>query len=168
MFTQAPTPWYLAHPGIVQAVAGSPTARTAQAVYIHDVYLPAPGQLTGFTVDHGAVAAGHIDLGVYDSAGNLLAHTGVTSVNTFANALQTINLPQPLALGAGRYYYAFWSDNNTDTYYVVTGLTVAAANLLNVNNLQAGGLASSFAAMGGVVAGSTLVPFLGHLAGTGF
>lgn len=166
MFSK-PSPWYLAHPALITAGSSGASARTADAIYIHDVYLPEPAQLTGFSIQHGGVSAGNLDLGIYDTSGNLLAHTGITSAAGQASSLQTINLPSPLPLSAGRYSFAVWVDNNTDTYFSVTGLSQAFANLQNTNNNSATGLQNA-SALGGFKAGTVFLPFLGHLTGTGF
>lgn len=164
MFTK-PCPWYLANPGFLAAVG--PTARTADVVYAHEVYLNEPAQLTAFSIPHGGVSAGNIDMGIFDASGNLLAHTGITSVAGFVNLPQTINLVSPLPLSAGRYLFGVWLDNSTDTYFAIPGLNQAWANLLNTNVNPTTGLAS-FSALGGSKPGAVFFPFLGHLAGTGF
>lgn len=163
----SPPPWYLAHPALLTAGLSGASARTADAIYIHDVYLPQPAQLTSFSIQHGGISAGHLDLGIYDTSGKLLAHTGITSCAGLANSEQTINLASPLPLSAGRYSLAIWVDSGTDTYFSVAGMSQAFGNLQNTNNTTANGLAD-FSTLGGTKAGSVFLPFLGHLAGTGF
>ncbi len=166
MFGQAPIPWYLAHPALVEALAGNPSARAANTILAHDVYLPAPATLTSFTIVQGNVSAGHLDLGIYDANGNLLAHTGITPAGT-PFAANTLTLPHAISLVAGRYLLGFWSDNATDTYFALTGLGAAASNLVTTVQTSPSGL-QSFSLLGGSVAGSILLPFQGHLNGTGF
>lgn len=168
MFTPVPPPWYLANSSLASVGSAGSSARSANSTYIHDVYLNTPASLTSFSIQHDGVSAGNLDLGIYDTNGNLLAKTGITSAIGFTNAVQTIALSQPLALGSGRYYFAFWVDNGTDTYFARQSYSQAFVNILNANNLSLTGLGSSFTAMGGVGASTVWVPFLGHLSGTGF
>ena len=166
MFSK-PCPPYLAHPGLMAAAVVGTATRTPQAIYLHDVFLPEPAQLVSFSIQHGSVAAGHLDLGIFDTSGNLLAHTGITSAATFASAEQTIALPSPLNLSAGRYLYGFWIDSGTDTYYAIAGISPAFGGLQNMVNNSATGLQSA-SALAGLKPGTVFVPFMGHLAGTGF
>lgn len=169
MFGQTPTPWYLAHRELLTAQTAGTSARSANTTYLHEVDNPAPCAVTGFSIARGGISAGNFDLGIYDSAGNLLVHTGVTPAGAI-NTLQTVNLSTPFALAAGRYYLALWVDNALDTYFARAGATPVGAwgNIMGSTGTNLGGLASNFAGMGGTNAIATFVPFVAHISGTGF
>lgn len=159
-----PSPNYIAHPAIVTFPAVGDTTRTANTTYLHDVYVPATCVLTAFSVAHGTVSAGNIDLGIYDVSGNLVTHTGVTAV-TGVGTLQKIVLTTPVILAPGVYFLAFWTDSATSTYFARQALTPVGAwgNILNGASTNAGGLLANFAAMGGTVLVATCMPILGNV-----
>lgn len=157
---------YLCHPALVTFQAVGDSARTANSTYLHDIYVTAPNVITAFSIAHGAVSAGNLDLGIYDANGNLLTHTGVTPV-TAINTLQKINLPVALPIGPGVYFLGFWLDNGTDTYFARQNLNPLGAwgNIRGSANTNAGGLLSSFSAMGGTNLITTCVPFIANVQG---
>lgn len=160
-----PTPWYLSHTDTITAFTAGASTRTANATYLFGITNNTPVVVTGFSIAHGAVASGNLDMGIYDSNGNLLVHTGVTGAAN-ANGTQTINLTTPYILAPGIYYLAFWVDNATDTYFARGGVPANAfMQIVNGVGTNAGGLAINFAGMGGVSGGGTFVPFIARLQG---
>lgn len=160
-----PTPWYLSTPQLAATANSSAVVLTANKTYLESVWVPVPMTLVSATVGHGGVHAGNLDMGLYDQNGNLLGHTGVTPA---AAGAQTVNLLTPLFVNAGLYYMGFWLDNSTDTYFPLTGESAALDNFLVSVGTNGGGLASTFAGMGGAGAGTVIMPFLFHIQGTGF
>jgi hypothetical protein len=124
---------YLSNPSILPAQwalwdgdlsVGGNGAGVANTVYLVDVVLFAPAVLTGVRVRFASGGAGHYDVGIYDSGGNLLSHAAssntalVTSTGSLTPALiggnVTLNTP-------GKYQLAVWVDNATDTMYRALG-----------------------------------------------
>lgn len=169
LFSQPPAPWYLAHREMITAQTAGESTRTANATYLHDIDVLVPVVITSFSIAHGSVSAGNLDLGIYDSSGNLLAHVGATAAGAI-NTTQTINLASPFLLSPGRYFLAFWTDSATATYFARTAITPVAGfgNIKQSVGTNAGGLAATTAGMGGIQDGQVFVPFLAHLQGTGF
>lgn len=165
------TPWYLAHE--MNALAfynGTGAPGLANYTVLMGVYNPTSAIITNFRTRHGAVSAGNVDMGLYDTNGNLLGHTGKTAVSA-VNTDQTL-APSggPIWIAQGRYYLAFWSDSNTDTYYVVGVTSIAEANVGALLNTKAPGLPATFAAAGGftLANGLRVIGMMATLAGTGF
>ncbi len=175
------TPWSLTHPALAAAPsATSPVALVLNTTYLVPVELYADCILTAIRVAHAATSAGNVDLGIYDSSGNRLDHSGVASANTFASKSQQLSLSNGnLSLSKGRYYLALWVDNATDTYYMLTmtntNLEPALANALNGTNPNgtgstntATGLLATTTAMGGTIAATRMPVLQGVILGTGF
>ena len=87
---------------------------TANTVYMFPFELLANVTITGMRWRMFVTVTGTTDIGIYDSGGNLLAHTG-TQVNA-ASQVQSANFASVLALSPGRYYMALCPSNSTDTY----------------------------------------------------
>lgn len=160
-----PTPWFLGSPMLAASAVASAAVLTANKTYLEGIWVPVPMTLVSATVGHGGVHAGNLDMGLYDQNGNLLGHTGVTAASA---GVQTANLLTPLFLNPGLYYSALWVDNSTDTYFCLTGENQSVDNFLVSVGTNGGGLASTFAGMGGAGAGTVIMPFLFHIQGTGF
>lgn len=169
LFNAIAANWYLAHPALLSVQPAGASARTAQTTYLHDVWNPYTCVVTGFSIAHGGVSAGNLDMGIYDVNGNLLCHVGSTAASAI-NTTQTINLAAPFLLPAGRYTFGFWVDNSLDTYFARVSLSPVDAwgMVRGSTGTNAGGLAANFAGMGGVSSIQTFVPFLAHLQGVGF
>lgn len=162
-----PTPWYLAPVTLAATANVGAAVLAANKTYLDSLWVPTPVVITSATIGHGSIHAGNLDMGMYDANGNLLGHTGVTAA---AAGNQTINFTTPLLLAQGLYYQAIWVDNATDTYFVLTNEGPALDNFLIAVGTNTGGLASTFAGMGGATnpASGSIVPFLLHIQGTGF
>lgn len=165
---QPPAPWFLGHRELITAQTAGASTRTANGAYLHDVDVATSVVVTGFTIDHGGVSAGHLDLGIYDSNGNLVTHTGIVAAGAI-NTPQSIALGTPVALAPGRYSFAAWVDNALDTYYARTGMDNSVwGNFRTSVNLQAGGLLATLTALGGTNPAGIFFPFIANLQGTGF
>jgi hypothetical protein len=168
-------PWYLTHESNAGVSAAGSGTLVTNTTYLVGVYLPVPAIVTNMRIRKGTTSAGNMDLGIFDSSGNRLDHTGVIgagSTNTdVTHALSGGNL----SLSPGRYYLALWIDNNTDVYYRVnTGnvntswaeiLVGAAVNGTGATNTTTG-LLSTFTAMTGTtVTGALIVSMMALLSG---
>lgn len=164
--SQVPQPRYLAHPALLSVQPAGTSTRTAQKVYLHDVWVPVACTIRAFSIAHGAVAAGNIDLGIYDINGNLLVHTGVIPA-TPVNGTQLANLTTPYPIGPGVYYFGFWVDNATDSYFARQNLdpTQAWSDILGLSGSSATGLPPTFASLGGTVNNDVFVPFMANIQG---
>ncbi len=114
-------PWFLGDLADLSNCAAN--TRTVNGVYFQHTKLDAFLVLTGFRYQFGTGGNGHCDLGLYDSAGNLLTHIGSTLT---ATGVQTYTLSSALPLAPGRYYLAFWIDNATDTSFSVSATNLGA------------------------------------------
>lgn len=161
-----PSPWFISGPSvpITLALAGF-SVLTANKTYLEGVWVPAPVVITSFTITHGSVHAGNLDMGIYDQNGNLLVHTGVVAATA---GPQTVTLTAPFILPAGLYYMALWVDNSTDTYLAFTGVSNAIDNILIATGTNGGGLSSNFSGMGGTSGSTVAVGPLAHIQGTGY
>lgn len=165
-FPQA-TPWSLEHSANGGIINGGNGVLVANTTYLVGVNVPVGVVVTNMRTRHSGVSAGNLDMGIYDSAGNRIDHTGVTAVSAI-NTVQSIALSGGnLPLSPGRYYLALWVDNSTDTYYrESTGTTNQAwGNFLSGVSTNAGGLLATFAAMGGTTAAASFVGIMATIAG---
>lgn len=165
-------PWYLAHEFNADATSAGAGALTANTTYLVGVYLPVYAVIANMRVRHSTTSAGNLDMGIYDSGGTLLDHTGSVAASS-ASTVQNTNLSNGnLALAPGRYYLALWVDNSTDTYYKVSlsAVNTAFGNAKTGTNTNSGGLLSSFTAMGGTSTstGILVLGLMGIISGTGF
>lgn len=130
--------------------AGTLTANTA---YLVGVTLTASVMLTAMRMRFGSGGAGHYDIGIYDSGGNLLWHSGSV---VSATGVQTQTLATPLGLAPGKYWLALWVDNATDTVNRATGVV----NLIvTQSGTNASSLPATTAGLTGLTNG-TIKPFL--------
>lgn len=111
LFVNAAPPLALYDANLFDAGA---TTQTANTVLLSGVYTPVPVVLTGIRVRFGVSGNGTCDLGIYDTNGNLLNHSGAT---TTSGGVFTYTLGTAIALSAGQYWLAYWISNNTDTIY---------------------------------------------------
>ncbi len=137
-------------------------ALVANTCYLVGVTLNVPAVLTALRMRFGAGGAGHYDIGIYDSGGNLLAHSGST---VSATGAQTYTLATPLGLAPGRYWLALWVDNATDTILRSTGSG-------NMNVTQSGtnatGLPSATSGITSLANAATRPVIIGILQGSGW
>lgn len=160
-----PAPRYIGSGTLAANITNAVLA--ANTTYLQSLEVLSSVTVTGFIIGHGSVAAGNLDLGIYDVNGNLLGHTGVTAASG-ANSSQTLTLGTPFAISPGNYYTALWVDNATDTYYrnnYGANLAKGFTEILNGTSTNAGGLLATFTAMGGTVASALAVPFLTRIQG---
>lgn len=109
------TPWLLYNEGV--AAGSGSGVLVANTVYLWAFTLRSidmPITITGMRWKVTATATGTTDVGIYDSGGNLLTHTGAIA-NT-ANSTNSANFASALMLSPGRYYMACCPSNSTDTY----------------------------------------------------
>jgi parallel beta helix pectate lyase-like protein len=149
----APVPWVL--------MAGDPSAyggnaATANTAYFVGVTLQAAATLTGLRVRFNSVGgSGHYDVGIYDYAGNLLAHSGSTA--TASGAPLTYTLGTPLKLAPGNYWMAFWIDNATDQPFS------RVANTQGVDVIQSVSASSNLPATNSGAANAIYKPWIAGL-----
>jgi hypothetical protein len=95
------------------SASGAQPASTANKAMLWGVVLPFPLATTKVTYIVGTAdnTANTYDIGIYDSAGNLVAHTGSTPGTTFAptTGARTVNWTASATLQAGKYYLALTS-----------------------------------------------------------
>lgn len=80
------------------------------------IYEPAVAVKMSYVV--GATAAGNVDLGIYDSQGNLIVSTGLTAQGTI-NTLQELDITDTL-LNPGQYFMAIKCTDGTGTAFLTT------------------------------------------------
>lgn len=139
-------------------------ALAANTTYLDAVVLYTAVTITGMVCRCNSANTGNIDMGIYDSGGNLLGHTGVTALAANTN---TVNLTANLALSAGRYYLALWIDNATAVMVRNNTNSSGLGIILVSAGTNAGGLASTFAGMGGT-AQTNIKPLLRAVISGGF
>jgi hypothetical protein len=168
-------PWYLAHESNAGVTASGTGALVTNTTYLMGVWLPTPAIVTNMRVRKGATSAGNMDLGIYDSSGNRLDHTGVVAAGSANTDVTTALSNGNLSLSPGRYYLALWVDNNSDLYYRInTGsnnkswaeiLVGSAVNGTGATNTTTG-LLSTFTAMTGTTnTGALIVSMMALLSG---
>ena len=148
------SPWLIDAGNI--AIGNSNAVLSANTVYLWAFELQASAVITGMRWRVAATATGNTDAGIYDSGGNLLAHTGATANS--ANVQNSANFANALSLPPGKYYMAICPSNATDTYNRVNNIQVGSGsiierNLTATNNGSAGVLPST---LGGVSAASNM------------
>jgi hypothetical protein len=114
---------------------------------------------------NGATAANTRDIGIADSAGNLLVSAGSTAAGS-ANLLQVFNTTDLLLMPDTLYYMWMSASTNTDAFFRWTGTT----NVGQVAQSGAVQMASAFALPSTITAAaitSSYIPFFGAVfAGT--
>lgn len=80
-------------------------------VYIAELNIEAPVRATGIALFNGSAVAGNIKLGLYNSAGKLIAQTASTA-QSGTDAFQRVAFTAPINLKPGVYYMAS-THNNT-------------------------------------------------------
>lgn len=133
LYTPLPPPWVVGD--MADITQDQANLRTANNVYFSPIVLYSTVTITSMRTQVGTGGNGHIQMGVYDAGGNLLASTA--SAATVAG-IMTLALSAPLSLGPGRYYLALWIDDATDTTFSANGTTPGAWPALN--GVNAGGL----------------------------
>lgn len=104
----------------VAATASASTVYGANIVYLYAFELQATATISGAKWRVGATATGTTDIGIYDSGGNLLTHTG--AVANVASTTQSANFSGGnYTLSPGQYFMALVVSNATDT---ISGLAV--------------------------------------------
>lgn len=120
-----PPPWYLGSDAAELSAGGTTGVMTANQVYLIAVSTPVQCAVTGMRTHVGSTATGTTDMGVYDSNGNLLAHTG--AVSNSASTTMTNSLSSSYTLAPGNYFLAFCPSNSTDTYSKIGALNTPGA-----------------------------------------
>lgn len=114
------SPWIIETYGVLGA--SSNTVLVANKVYMWAFELYANCTITAMRWGTGSTAAGNTDMGIYDSSGNLLAHTGATANSANSNMSANIakdgsgNTITSIALAPGKYLMALCPSTSTDTY----------------------------------------------------
>lgn len=157
LFSNPPTPWALYDGDPAQASNNG--VLVANTCYLAGATLNAPAVLTGIRARFGAGGNGHYDLGIYDSNGNLITHSGSTAS---ATGVATYTLATPQVLSPGRYWLAFWIDNATDTVERVTSQNNMAVTQSGTN---ATGLPSATSGITGLANATTRPILFGLLQG---
>lgn len=116
-----PPPPYVgyAFPGNANVALG-----VSSDVVFNSFYSPAPFQLTSIRFSVGSGSAGSADVGLYNSAGALLSHSGPITLSGNGIVTDTVTaVSEP----AGSYYLALQASNTQVTFNMLQ----AAANSLN-------------------------------------
>lgn len=111
-------PWIITNEEFLSQ--GSTFTLTANNVYLYLFEIAGPITIATMRYRIGATATGTVDLGLYDSGGNLLSHTGATAVA--ASNINSLSLLTTVNLSPGRYSMALCPSNSTDTYVGSSGL----------------------------------------------
>ncbi len=106
------SPWTVTQAEIIQGASSSTLG--ANTVYCYVFELLATTTFSGTKVKMGATVTGTVDVGIYDSGGNLLIHSGATAPT--ANTVSSITFTST-TLNPGRYIMAMTPSNSTDTYF---------------------------------------------------
>ena len=118
------TPWIIDGGNI--AVGNSNAVLSANTVYLWAFEIYTWTVFTGMHWKVAATATGTTDAGIYDSNGNLLAHTGaITNVASTQNGAAFAN---SLSLAPGKYYMALCPSNSTDTYNRINNIQIGASD----------------------------------------
>ena len=142
LFTAPVQPWIIDMLGVTGPASSH--VLTANRVYMWGFELYASCTITAMRWYMAATVTGTTDIGIYDSAGNLLGHTGATA--NVAALDNSANLIAALALSPGRYYMALCCSNATDTYEsagLQDGTTPAVTRLVRAVNSGTGGVLPS-------------------------
>jgi hypothetical protein len=116
-------PWIISDE--VAALAGVlTTLLAANVVYMYAFETLAPITITGAKWRMGATTTGTTDIGVYDSNGNLLGHTGATTNTASTNMSASLNGGN-ITLAPGQYFMALCPSNSTDTYLAIGSVAAA-------------------------------------------
>lgn len=91
------------------------------AIYV-PFWTPEPITVTSMWWQNGAAVAGHIDVGVYDEAGNALVTKGSTS-QAGTSTMQTVDVTDTV-IARGNYYMAMSSDTSGATQKVQAALPI--------------------------------------------
>lgn len=117
---------------------GTTGGLTANNVYLHEIVVQVPVTATSLRWGMFATATGTTDIGIYNSAGTLLVHSGATTNVVSSNNSVSI---ASTALTPGVYYLALCPSNGTDTYARIINLFSAnprSPSLLATNTGTAG------------------------------
>lgn len=133
LYTPLPQPWAVGD--LADLTQDQANNRTANNCYFSPIVLYSTVTINSMRTQIGTAGNGHIQMGIYDANGNLLASTASAATVT---GIMTLNLTSSLTIGPGRYYLALWIDNATDTTFSANGTTPGAWPALNGVNV--GGL----------------------------
>lgn len=99
-----PTSWASGNAPATSTTQGSSVTPTITVAYFCEVFIPVNTTVTGLSLFNAAAVAGNIQLGLYSSAGALLASTASTAQAGTA-AYQQVALTAPYtAVGPAKYY----------------------------------------------------------------
>lgn len=126
-------PWVLGE--VADLNNAQANTRTTNNCYFNPTRLDVEATLLALRTQIGTAGNGHIQLGLYNEAKNLLYASASTTTTT---GIMTLTLATPLPLTRGRYYLALWIDNAVDQTYSAE-LTTAGAGP-GLNGVNAGGL----------------------------
>ncbi len=152
-------PTYLGSDSAEVGAGGTTGAFTANTVYLLAINLYSPCIVSGMRTHVGSTATGSTDMGIYDTNGNLLVHTG--AVTNSASTTQTNNFSSNYALSPGTYFLAFCASNSTDTFSKIGAMSVpgAISNYRVATNTGTAGVLPS--TLGTILAPSGAAPLFG-------
>lgn len=133
LYTPLPQPWIVGdNADVTQDQANN---RAVNTCYFSPIVVYATVTITSMRTQVGTAGNGHLQMGIYDANGNLLASTASAATVT---GIMTLALTSSLSIGPGRYYLALWIDNATDSTFSANGTTPGAWPALS--GVNAGGL----------------------------
>jgi hypothetical protein len=91
---------------------GNDTTPATTETYIAEVAINAPMLVTGVAVFNGSVASGNIKVGLFNSAGTLVASSASTAMSG-TDAFQRVAFSSTYQAAPGRYYVGLQVDNTT-------------------------------------------------------
>lgn len=131
-------------PAIVDAdiaVGTAAAALTANQVYLYAFEINGPCTADAGRWKMGATVTGTTDMGVYNAAGALLAHTG--AVVNVANTNMSANFLSSVTLAPGRYFLALCPSNGTDTYNRASAVGTGISRTCQATNAGTAGVLPS-------------------------
>lgn len=103
------------------SIATSPASTVigTTQIYIYPIAIHSPFQVAYAWALNGTTLNGNFDIGIYDSAGNLLQSTGATAAAGSATDYQSVSMSRLLL--PGRYLLAYSTSSATHTVFAILG-----------------------------------------------
>jgi hypothetical protein len=147
----------------------SQAAMTNDRIFIGRFHVSEPITITSiaFAVQAVGAAAGNVNVGIYDSAKNLVVSSGVTASTLNATGVKTVNIADTV-LAEGTYYCAYLADTQATLYTD----NIAGGHLANLfgadvpntihgyKNQAFGALPAALGALGGIIGGVPIMALI--------
>jgi hypothetical protein len=124
------------HPFYLGSASAS-GANNANSLFLEAITVPWGVTLTGIKYYVGSVSNGNVKVGLYNSAGTLVASSGSVAQAT-ANNLQAVPFSSTYAAKQGLYYIGIVNSSATGTYWLNNGVSPANSQAAGSFNLPAG------------------------------